>query len=88
MYGVMQVKVAGAWKTKHVHTVVACCRENEVIDTKLYDVSHLCHNSLCINEEHLSVEPHFVNNNRRACTEKNKCISHDPYPQCKLDLKQ
>ena len=31
------------------------------------DVSHLCHNSLCCNAEHLTIESHAINMDRKAC---------------------
>ena len=31
----------------------------------LGDVSHLCNNTLCINSTHISLEPHWLNNNRQ-----------------------
>ena len=31
------------------------------------DISHLCHNKLCVRGEHLSAEPHAVNNARQKC---------------------
>ena len=33
--------------------------------------SHLCHNSLCINVNHLILETPFVNGNRRQCAREN-----------------
>lgn len=50
-----------------------------------FDVSHLCHNSLCINPDHLTLEPHNVNNNRIHCVNENKCFGHQPYKDCLLN---
>ena len=86
-YGVINVKINDKWRVMHAHRLAMYCRENKIIESTL-DVSHLCHNSTCINPLHLSVEPHHVNNNRKACTEKGWCVSHEPYPDCLLDLKQ
>lgn len=48
-------------------------------------VSHLCHNKLCCNPEHLSYEPQSINNNRQNC-EPSKCRHHSirdtQYPDC------
>ena len=51
------------------------------------DASHLCHNSLCVKESHISMEPHSVNNNRQYYIAKNICFGHGEYPQCLLELK-
>lgn len=47
-----------------------------------YDVSHVCHNSLCINYHHLSREPHWVNNGRKECVSQGHCLGHDIFPDC------
>ncbi|CAH1797802.1 unnamed protein product, partial [Owenia fusiformis] len=31
------------------------------------DISHLCHNRCCINPDHLTLEPHTINNTRLIC---------------------
>lgn len=49
-----------------------------------FDVSHLCHNSLCINPNHLALEPHHINNNRIHCINSNRCFGHAPYKNCLL----
>ena len=44
------------------------------------DVSHLCHNKLCINENHLIHEPHSINMDRKRCVSLGFCSkSHKPY---------
>ena len=50
------------------------------------EVSHLCHNSLCVKSEHLSLEPKSVNNKRRFCQHSDppECKGHHPYPDCVL----
>lgn len=50
-----------------------------------FDVSHLCHNSLCINKDHLTLEPHNINNNRIHCANENQCFGHQPYKDCLLN---
>lgn len=49
-------------------------------------ISHLCHNCLCVNPSHLSVEPQLVNNSRMSCRTMGFCLGHDQYDQCKLEL--
>jgi hypothetical protein len=46
------------------------------------DVSHLCHNPLCINLTHLTLEPHRINIIRRTCHTLHACIGHGDYPNC------
>ena len=40
------------------------------------DISHLCHEGLCVNPRHLVHEEHVVNVDRRACTESGVCRGH------------
>ena len=48
-----------------------------------YDVSHRCHNKLCINLSHLSLEPRAINNNRNICKNEKKCTQdHEGYANC------
>lgn len=47
------------------------------------DVSHLCHNKLCIKSEHLVLERHELNCERKACFLLNHCtLNH--FPSCIL----
>lgn len=50
------------------------------------EVSHLCHNALCINPLHLSLEPKVTNNSRKQCLNEKKCFGHGNYRACLLDL--
>lgn len=47
-------------------------------------VSHLCHESLCINPAHLSLEPAHINNERQICKNliPEHCQKHGMYPEC------
>lgn len=47
-------------------------------------VSHICHNSLCINPLHLSLEAPHINNERQICTHlvPKVCLKHPGYPDC------
>ena len=49
------------------------------------DVSHICHNSLCVNPAHLSSEPHHINNNRIQCVNEGRCFGHQQYKTCLLN---
>ena len=93
-YGVMCVNVSlhgpGVWRRVAVHRLALMKTPtnfslNDVLNAQ-GDASHLCHNSLCINASHISLEPHCVNNKRRQCTRKGICQGHMDYPMCKLAL--
>lgn len=51
------------------------------------DCSHLCHNSLCVNVNHISLEHHFINNNKQYCLNSNLCYGHVGFRNCMLELK-
>ena len=48
------------------------------------DVSHLCHNRLCVNVKHLSLEPHGINNNTFVCINEDECYGHHGFQDCFL----
>ena len=52
-----------------------------------YHVSHLCHNKLCIQKDHLNLEPKAVNLSRKMCITGGQCIGHGEYPQCRLHFR-
>jgi len=39
-----------------------------------YEASHLCHQAKCCSFEHLVWEPHWMNQRRNMCINKEKCI--------------
>lgn len=47
------------------------------------EVSHLCHNKLCIKPEHLVLESHETNCERKACFMLGTCCRVH-FPECKL----
>lgn len=47
------------------------------------DVSHICHNGICLRVEHLVLEPHSTNMERMGCKMRNIC-THAHYPYCLL----
>lgn len=66
-------------------------RLSYIVHTRNFDifnrhmhVSHLCHNTHCINIQHLSYEPQHVNNNRQRCKirQPKTCLGHGAYPDC------
>ena len=58
----------------HYDTRILHAKENNL------EVSHLCHNSLCANSEHLTLEPHSDNAERRTCNLMHHCSkAHTPF---------
>ena len=46
---------------------------------KTLHVSHLCHNTLCVNIDHLRLELQSINNERESCYKQGHCIGlHRP----------
>ena len=83
-YGVMCVKINNKWKTITVHRLQYMLA-NHINITNLdsdMDVSHLCHNTICIKPDHLSYEPRYINNNRIACKGRGTCSGHNEYRDC------
>ena len=87
-YGIIHIKFDGAWKTVLVHRLQYMLNMHMHyldLDSDM-DVSHRCHNSLCINPAHLSYEPRFINNNRMSCKGRRVCAGHAEYLPCLLDF--
>lgn len=85
-YGTIRVKFPGMDHSKniYVHRLSYMCSRRTLDLPAGLHVSHLCHNTLCIKPEHLSLEPHYVNNGRKDCTGRNppECSGHGIYPKC------
>lgn len=52
------------------------------------DVSHLCHNKLCINSLHLALEPHTMNISRVYCMKGGHCFGGHLPPCLFLRVRQ
>ena len=88
-YGVINCKFPGArgWQKIHIHRLAYMIAVQN-FNLEGFDVSHLCHNTKCVNIGHLSLEPHGFNNARMTCVSTGKCLGHpDPLPPCKVELK-
>ena len=46
------------------------------------EVSHLCHNKMCINIDHIRLEPKKINLDRMKCNAHKHCFRHDTYEKC------
>lgn len=86
-YGVIRIYILGNYKTVTVHRISYSINMNVYPLPQDLDVSHLCHNPLCINIDHLSLEPHYINNNRQCCIRANRCLGHGEYSNCLLNLR-
>ena len=77
-YGVVTFKELNTqkWKQMHAHRMAVVISEGSFAIDKNLDASHLCHNALCINRQHISLETHCVNNNRQSCVSLGVCQGH------------
>ena len=54
--------------------------KEEICQGKRQEVSHLCHNSLCVNTDHLCLESHETNMERTLCKSRGQCSAlHEPF---------
>ena len=65
-YGIFRCSFRGKKIKIRAHRAIYYLHFNHVMSSKLH-VSHLCHNKLCVNVNHLNYEPQSVNNNRQRC---------------------
>ena len=88
-YGMINVKLGpNKWANRGVHRISALIHKKlSFDDIEHFDVSHLCHNKLCINPQHLNVEDSETNNNRMTCINVRRCMHHIPHPDCLLHLR-
>ena len=71
----------GVWRCVAVHRLALMKTPtnfslNDVLNAQ-GDASHLCHNALCINAAHISLEPHWVNIKRPTDPTVSVAVSHD-----------
>ena len=82
-YPQLKITVDG-WgkKPQPVHRLVYFLAKNR--EDKSHEISHLCHNALCVELRHLNSEPPHVNSDRKACTntEPKHCRGHGVWPLC------
>jgi len=48
------------------------------------EISHLCHNTHCLNTEHLNMESRRINSIRKNCKRHGVCSGHTGHPDCIL----
>ena len=89
-YGVVYIRPPFSTKRKkfRVHQMVYVATHSQVkygMNDVSFEMSHLCHNSLCVEAAHLSMEPRSINNHRKNCKEEGRCLGgHGDYPSCIL----
>ena len=54
-------------KTFNVHRLMFLCHYQLTSLPDGFEVSHLCRNSRCVNPEHLIMEHHVINEDRKLC---------------------
>ena len=67
------------WQAFRVHHLAYILHVRAEIPENMH-CSHRCHDSLCVNVEHLTIEHAFVNSNRRSCSTARKCFGHCEAP--------
>lgn len=83
-YGYLQIMIRGKSRKLAAHRLSFFIGHGFTrLDPSLH-VSHLCHNKLCVNLDHLSLEPASVNLARRTCVKENKCLGHTNHESCRL----
>lgn len=87
LYGRKQVTFPdGSRKLMRISRVIYMIRHKILIIPTVNDagnaleMSHLCHNSLCVNSDHINLEPKAVNLERKHCVNQDSCTqNHNPY---------
>ena len=60
------------------HQFAYFLQKEQFLDTSL-EISHRCHNKLCVNYEHLSQETRSTNDKRNTCKSSGTCSGHADY---------
>lgn len=64
-YGIVRKTVAGNRYQIYAHRLV---KMNQLgLDEIPETCSHLCHNTFCVNVQHITIEDQGINNNRQKC---------------------
>lgn len=86
VYGYKCIKFPGENKCSKltVHRLRYILHIGHKPSDSMMDVSHICHCSLCVNLDHLSLEPKSVNKSRTKCVNNGICSKHAGFPDCIL----
>jgi hypothetical protein len=74
-YGIVHITIKGDRLCVHAHRAAYMAFNNKFILP--YDISHCCHQSKCVNPDHLSHEWHSINMDREECRRVRKCSGHE-----------
>ena len=83
-YGYLQIMFRGKSRKLSAHRLayfISCGFDHLPADMH---VSHVCHNKLCVNRLHLSLEPAYINLRRNVCVQRRACTGHHGYQNCIL----
>ena len=84
-YGVVNLRVVSngevKWKRFYAHRIVYMIEKNTVLAENV-QISHLCHEKLCQNINHLNAESSIINMQRETCLMHGYCTGHDDNPKC------
>ena len=78
-YGVVKITPPAPGKKAfqaYVHIIVNFLHNGTIPHKGFTDISHLCHNSLCVNIRHIVKEDHQVNIDRQKCNNTTECHGH------------
>lgn len=82
-YGQIRIVFRGSRIDLKAHRVIlALTIPDQYMQYPDHDVSHLCFSRNCVNFNHLSLEPHIVNNKRLICKNEGNCCGHYGFPEC------
>lgn len=81
-YGVYETRFRGKKIKILVHRLRYFISNNCQKLRKDMNISHLCHNKLCVKISHLCLEPQSINNKRQICKNNGECSFHYGYPKC------
>ena len=82
-YGLMNVKLGDKWFLKRVQRLAFVIENNvSFADIEGFDLSHLCHQKLCVAKNHLCLGTREENNYRKGCTNYGRCFGHGDKPDC------
>ena len=81
-YGVFTIRFRGRNYHLSAHKIMYFILSGYTIINRNLHVSHVCHNKLCVNFFHLSLESSQINHSRNKCKRNKHCHGHGTYVDC------
>lgn len=83
-YPVMTLKLPGELtsKTRTIHRIIYSLELKKDLNQPNFQISHLCHQKLCLDITHLNYEAAAVNMQRQNCRSNGVCLGHEEEPDC------